>query len=521
MCRDEDALAGADGGRDALVPVRQEAGSGVGETCGPRCLCGEQVGVARVVPWMARVVEVERRWLHIVAASPQMGLLGAVLRRGLRLVQTLQRAVVTLVQAPAALHRNPHEIHAVQHEPEGADGALEHRSEGQIERVSLLAQHLGRRLRLRPPLVVEIDVGPAGEPVLPIPRALTVAQQDERFHRGLPSLAQGMTGRTCASESPRFAVSGAGRRGCTVSGACHTSWKKTRGSKCPEAPRATSLARPRPSRRSRHAGGMPSPRMGRSKVLSKCSTRPVSCRSSAGGVQPSTARSKAPARNAVVYVAGGRLSNSASRDSCASCTCKRSPSFTRTGSAAGTRILTGCLGGDFDSCPAGGVARSVVACGESPKAGPPSPASPARTNTAASKVAATRRRNAASANTALPGCRRANARRRAGTRTRTAPGGGDAAGSSLRKSAASRGRAASRGMPVKLTALRKGRPSWCCSKAAQRKVSATALTRRKGPVPRAAAPWPRAMAASGKANRAARSGTGVSKCSSSSVPERT
>ena len=49
----------------------------------------------------ARSSGVERRRRDVVAAAPDLDLRFAVLRRGLRLVQPLQRAVVALVQPPA------------------------------------------------------------------------------------------------------------------------------------------------------------------------------------------------------------------------------------------------------------------------------------------------------------------------------------------------------------------------------------------------------------------------------------
>ena len=102
-----------------------------------------------------------------------------MLRDRLRLVETLQRAVVTLVQAPAALDGQPHQVHLVEDDPERADRALQHRDERDVERDALGLEQPTGFARLFAPLRGEVDVDPAGEQVLEVPDALAVAQQDE------------------------------------------------------------------------------------------------------------------------------------------------------------------------------------------------------------------------------------------------------------------------------------------------------------------------------------------------------
>jgi hypothetical protein len=50
----------------------------------------------------------------------------------LRLVETLQGAIVTLVQAPVRFDWDPHTIHFVEHDPQRADRALENRGVGDV-----------------------------------------------------------------------------------------------------------------------------------------------------------------------------------------------------------------------------------------------------------------------------------------------------------------------------------------------------------------------------------------------------
>src|SRR5690606_13084364 len=123
------------------------------------------------------VVERERRRRDVVAAPPELDLLGTVLLHGLSLIEALQRAVVTLVQAPAPLDRQPHEVHLVQHDPRGADSALEDRGEDEVELEPLLLEKPPGFARLITARVGQVDVDPAGKKVLQVPDALSVTEQ--------------------------------------------------------------------------------------------------------------------------------------------------------------------------------------------------------------------------------------------------------------------------------------------------------------------------------------------------------
>ena len=84
------------------VPVGQHARQRVLERFGGRQLGDVDVGVARIEARMARIVERERRRRNVVAAAPDLHLRLAVLLDRLRLVESLQRAVVALVEPPAS-----------------------------------------------------------------------------------------------------------------------------------------------------------------------------------------------------------------------------------------------------------------------------------------------------------------------------------------------------------------------------------------------------------------------------------
>src|SRR5690606_3497467 len=140
------------------------------------------LGIAAIEARMTLIVEIEGVGGDGIGAAPDQHLLVAVLGRGFRLVQPLQRAVVALVQAPAQADGGVHGVHFVQRDPEGADGALQNRAECQVKFVAFLFEQLARLARLFAPRFGEVDIGPAGETVFKVPLALAVAHQDDLIH---------------------------------------------------------------------------------------------------------------------------------------------------------------------------------------------------------------------------------------------------------------------------------------------------------------------------------------------------
>ena len=118
MRGDDHPLAAGNARRDHLVPVWQHALDGVLRHSVRGQFGRRQRAVAAVVGGVTVVAGLQRGWRHVVAASPQMDLLVTVLRGGFGLVEALQGAVVTLVQAPARMHWNPWLLHLVEHLPE-------------------------------------------------------------------------------------------------------------------------------------------------------------------------------------------------------------------------------------------------------------------------------------------------------------------------------------------------------------------------------------------------------------------
>ena len=165
------------------MPVGEEPRDRVLEAFGQGKLGRAQPPVARVVAGRAGVGLLEGRRRHVVASPPDENLLVAILRRGLRLVQALQRPVVTLVEPPRMLDGDPHQVQLIQRDPERADRPLQDRRERDVEREPLGLEQLSGLLGLGLALVGQIDIGPAGEEVFLVPDALAMTQEDKLDHR--------------------------------------------------------------------------------------------------------------------------------------------------------------------------------------------------------------------------------------------------------------------------------------------------------------------------------------------------
>ena len=179
MGRDQHALAGLHLRGDHLFPERDDARDGVLQAFGQRQFGRRERRVARIVAGAARIGRFERGRRRVVAAAPHEDLLLAVLRGRLGLVQTLQPAVVTFVQAPVVAHGQPHHVHLVEGDPERADRALQHRDVREVESVTERLQEPAGLARFLAAEVGQVDVGPAGEAVLLVPGAFPVPDQHD------------------------------------------------------------------------------------------------------------------------------------------------------------------------------------------------------------------------------------------------------------------------------------------------------------------------------------------------------
>src|SRR5690606_756205 len=170
---DEHGLAGLEVRDDLALPVRQGALEHVLEALGAH---HGGVGVARVRVLRELRAELDLRRRDVVRAAPEHELLLAELLERLLLVLALERAVVTLVEAPRPLHGDPVAVRRVEREVRRRDGAAQERGVHDVGRDAGLGEELTAALRLLGPLLRQGDVHPAGEQVLGVPFALAVAE---------------------------------------------------------------------------------------------------------------------------------------------------------------------------------------------------------------------------------------------------------------------------------------------------------------------------------------------------------
>src|SRR5262245_1154480 len=133
---------------------------------------------------MTLVPGFKRRRRDVVASAPDLDLGLAVFRRRLRLVQALQSPVVTPVEPPVLLDREPELSHFFERQVQRPNGPRQQRCERDVEIVVAVFQQAARLTRFLHALFGQVDVGPARETVLFVPGAFAVSEQNEFMHRG-------------------------------------------------------------------------------------------------------------------------------------------------------------------------------------------------------------------------------------------------------------------------------------------------------------------------------------------------
>jgi hypothetical protein len=192
MRNDQNIAAGRKRRRNATTPAGLDPGERVLQRLGRRQHVRWHIAVTCIEFRVARIICSKRRRRDIVAAPPDLDLLGAEFVGRCCLVETLQGAVMTFIQAPVALNRDPHAIHFVQHQPERADCPLQHGCECQVEFITLFAKQLACGLCFGTTLPSQVDIGPTREQIFQIPGALTMTDQDELAgHGGTPAQKTG------------------------------------------------------------------------------------------------------------------------------------------------------------------------------------------------------------------------------------------------------------------------------------------------------------------------------------------
>jgi len=182
---------------DVVVPVGQDPNDDVFQALGRREHIRWEMRVTGIVRWMFGAVERHRRRRRVVAAPPGMHLFGAVALRGLLLVEALQRSVVTFVEPPTALDRQPRLIHGVERQVLGDHGSRLQRRVRRVEPEPGRGHGDPGRGCLGTALVGERHVVPPREQVGEVPLGLAVTEDDERSGHASDRRAQMKPGVLC------------------------------------------------------------------------------------------------------------------------------------------------------------------------------------------------------------------------------------------------------------------------------------------------------------------------------------
>ena len=111
-----------------------------------------------------------------------------MLRRGIGLVETLQRAVVALVELPGLDDGQPFAVHLGEHDVEGMDCPLEARGVADVKVETRFFEGSTACGGFFAARVGELNIGPAGEQVEFVPLGFSVTDKD-KLHRLLVFLA--------------------------------------------------------------------------------------------------------------------------------------------------------------------------------------------------------------------------------------------------------------------------------------------------------------------------------------------
>ena len=182
MGRHQHLVVPVERSENAVLPIGYDTLHGILQRFGTRQHPGRHLAVTDIEPGIAGVVVGERVGCDIVTAAPQEHLFAAVLAGRLLFIEPLQDTVVLLVQLPALLHGNPVEVHHIECIIERLDGAFQIGGERHSETEAGLAHHAARPFGLFHPVFRQVHIGPARKPVLLVPNALAVAEQNYPFH---------------------------------------------------------------------------------------------------------------------------------------------------------------------------------------------------------------------------------------------------------------------------------------------------------------------------------------------------
>lgn len=178
MSHHDDLLVLDDLRADLIVPVGQHPVDSDLKRLSLREYIEWHVLIALIVDGVSLVLDGQLGWWDVIAASPDCHLVLTVLRCRLCLVKALKSSVVTLVESPVLVDRDPVAVQLRGQGVEGSDGTSEHGCETHIESESVLLEELPCKLGLRDTVGAQGDICPPCETVLFVPGRLSMSHKD-------------------------------------------------------------------------------------------------------------------------------------------------------------------------------------------------------------------------------------------------------------------------------------------------------------------------------------------------------
>ena len=187
MADHQQAASGTQPRQQHFIPVRQGAPLAVAQALAGGQILVDQRRVLRIEARMARIVPIQRRRRIVIAAPPAPRDLLAPGGKNLLLVQPLQGAVMTLVQAPGLEQGDLRRTHRRQQHFGGLARTQQDRDMDLVEAIARSGQALSRLRSFGQSHLGEGNIGPAGETVGQVPLTVAVAQQHHPWRRRVHS----------------------------------------------------------------------------------------------------------------------------------------------------------------------------------------------------------------------------------------------------------------------------------------------------------------------------------------------
>jgi hypothetical protein len=165
----DNILVVQDGWADSVMPERKYSINCDLQRLSLRKGVGGQISILWSKSWMPFVINIELRWWDIIRSSPNKNLVFAVLFGSLGFIQALQSAVMSLVESPVLVMRNPGEIKLIRDGVVSLDGSLQDRCESNIKSETLFSQHFAGFNSLCNSVLGKRHILPPGEDVFFIP----------------------------------------------------------------------------------------------------------------------------------------------------------------------------------------------------------------------------------------------------------------------------------------------------------------------------------------------------------------